>query len=198
MDNDEKDLELDVDQEEETETLDEEEEVDSDSEESLEADEESDEEEDEEEEAIDWQARALKAEKAIEKAKKANKKKKVNSNINNNLSTKAESPDDDIRAEIESLKLAERKRQYGYEHGLSPLETDKVFQIDPDPSDKTLKDPFVKAGLQALRAKERVDKNTPSSSAKRPIIQSKKFQEMSEAEKNKAFREYTKAKGLSN
>lgn len=157
----------------------------SDSEESLEAEQDSDQ--------IDWKSRAIKAEKAIENAKKSQKQeaKPVKK-------TAIANPEGDLRAEIEALKLAERKRQFGYEHGLSPKETDRVFQINSDPDTDTLKDPFIKAGIEALRRQDRVANNSLAPSAKSGTFNPKKFNKLSAQEKDAEFRRFMKSKGALN
>lgn len=158
--------------------------------EEVEDDEESeDEESDESEDSVDWQAEAKKW-KAI-----ATRKKKKSDKPE--LKTKAEKPEDDeVTARLSSLETAEKKRQFGYEHGLSPEETDKIFQINPNPNAETLKDPFVKAGLEALRRNKRVEQNTPSSSAKSSSVISKKFKDLSPDEKNAEWQKLMKQKGV--
>lgn len=73
---------------------------------------------------------------------------------------------DDIRLTVKELQMAEKKRQFGYEHGLSPEETDAVFKLSPNPTKEILEDSFVKGGLASLRAKKRVADNTPNSSSR--------------------------------
>lgn len=110
-------------------------------------------------EQIDWKAEAL-------------KQKAINQRLNKkiDLPTKKEVPDD-IRKTVEQLSLAEKKRQFGYEHGLSPEETDAVFVFSPNPTKETLAHPFVEGGLAKLRSKKRVEENTPSSSrGGRPLV----------------------------
>lgn len=148
------------------------------------------EEEQEDEELQDWEAEAKKWKAIAER----NKKKKINTNINSKLTDKAENPDVDDR--IAQLELAEKKRQFGYEHGLSPVETDKIFQLSKDPDDKVLKDPFVKAGLKALRSQERLSDNSPSISAKAQALHNKDFSKMSKEEKQAEFQKYMKKKGV--
>ena len=140
--------------------------------------------EDEQEEEVDWKAEALKF-KAI--AERRNKKKEV-------LTDKASNPDVDDR--IANLELAEKKRQFGYENGLSPIETDKIFQLNQNPDESVLKDPFVKAGLKALRSQDRVSDNSPSISAKAQTLQNKDFGKMSKDEKQAEFTKYMKKKGV--
>lgn len=145
----------------------------------------------EESEETDWKAEALKY-KAIALR---NKKKKEEKNINK-LETKAISPDDEVVSRLSHLEMAERKRQFGYEHGLSPAETDRIFSINQNPSVDTLKDPFIKAGLQAVRSQERVANNTPSSSAKSASLDRRKMSEMSKEDKQAAFEQYMKSRGI--
>lgn len=133
----------------------------------------------------DWEAEAKKWKAIAER----NKKKK-------SLQNKAQEPDDDIKADVQYLKLSEKKRQFGYENNLSPEETDKIFQINPNPTKETLKDPFVKAGIDALRRSKRLEDNVPSSSAKSNPVVTKKFKEMSDAEKNAEWQKYMKNKGV--
>lgn len=109
------------------------------------------------------------------------------------LQTKKNEPDDELKNTVAGLALAERKRQFGYENGLSPEETDAVFRINPNPTKDTLKDPFVEGGLNHLRAKKRVDSNTPGNSSRvgRPPLIIKP--NATPAEKQKAHDEWVKS-----
>lgn len=118
--------------------------------------EESQEEVEEEQPQVDWRAEALKH-KAI--AERLAKKKSPQ------LTEKKE-PQTDLAERLNNLELLEKKRQFGYEHGLSPDEADAIFKINPNPSKEDLDNPFIKGGLEALRAKRRVAENTPSSSSR--------------------------------
>ena len=71
---------------------------------------------------------------------------------------------DDIRVTVAELKMAEVKRQYGYEHSLSPEETDFVFKLSQKPTKETLDDVAIKGALQAIRAKKKINDNTPRAS----------------------------------
>lgn len=83
----------------------------------------------------------------------------------------------DSGTRLGKLELAEAKRQYAWENNLSPDETDRIFAITPQPSKKTLEDPFVKAGLEAIRAQRKVNEATPSPSGKFATIEGKPLQE---------------------
>lgn len=144
------------------------------------------------EDEVDWKAEALKYKAIADRNKK--KSNPVNSNINSKLQDKAETPDDEVVSRLSNLELAEKKRQFGYEHGLSPSQTDKVFALSQNPSKETLKDPFVKAGLDAIRRQERLANNTPSTSAKSGTIDRKALKEATPEEKQKAFEKYMKSK----
>lgn len=70
--------------------------------------------------------------------------------------------DKEIKDKVDALYVAEQKRTFGYENGLSPEETDHIFKINPNPSKEILDDPFVKGGIQAIRSAKRAKDNTPS------------------------------------
>lgn len=109
---------------------------------------------------VDWQKEALKY-KAI-----AQRYAKKNQSGTPAPKQELSKEDKDIRLTVKELQLAEKKRQFGYEHGLSPEETDAVFKLSPNPTKEVLEDPFVKGGLNALRSKKRVEENTPKSSSR--------------------------------
>jgi hypothetical protein len=119
-------------------------------------------------------ARAKKAEEELKKSKAKPQ-------------TKLKDEDgEDIRAIVKSLELAEKKRQFGYEHGLSPQETDYLFRLNPNPSKELLEDDFIKGGIQAIRAKTKVEANIPSSSASSGrVAPPKPLSEMTAEEKQK-------------
>ena len=115
------------------------------------------------------------------------------------LQTQGKSTDDDLdedlKNDIEYLKLSDRKRQFQYEHGLSPQETDKIFSINPKPTADTLKDPFIRGGLRTLRKKEELKNNIPSStSTKSSPYSSKDFQSLSAEEKQSAYEKRLKGR----
>lgn len=108
------------------------------------------------------------------------------------LQTPKKEPDVELHKTVAELALAEKKRQFGYANGLSPEETDAVFRINPSPTKETLEDPFVQGGLNNLRAKKRVDNNTPSSNSRsaRPPLTIKP--NATTAEKQQAHDEWVK------
>ena len=102
-------------------------------------------------------------------------------------------PSDEIVTTVKRLETIENKRQFGYENGLSPEETDAVFKFaNGKPTKETLENPFVKAGIESLRAQKRVEDNTPSSFARSTSFGGKQFSEMSEDERRKAFEDKMK------
>lgn len=97
-------------------------------------------------------------------------------------------------ADINEMKQAENKRQFGYENGLSPKEVDLVFKYDPKPTNATLKDPFVEGGLERLRTQAGVSKNIPRGSSARTVkINGKTWDEMKPDEKKANIVERRKA-----
>jgi hypothetical protein len=96
----------------------------------------------------------------------------------------APKPDDTLVKDVEGLKLAETKRQFGYEHQLSPQETDNLFRFanGRDPAE-TFKDPFFQAGLKESRRQQKVDDAVPSGTGRSPRVAGKTFGEMTAEER---------------
>jgi hypothetical protein len=137
---------------------------------------------------VDWQKEALKY-----KAIAQRYAKKVQGGSPAPKQDLTEKKDDDIRLTVKELQLAEKKRQFGYEHGLSPEEADAVFKLTPNPTKEVLDDPFVKGGLASLRAKKRVAENTPSSSSRSASLDID-HSKATPDEKQKAFESYVSKK----
>lgn len=125
------------------------------------------------------------------RAKKAEASKKE---APKKIEQKKEEDEDDIRQTVQQLKLAEQKRQFGFENNLSPEETDYLFKIDQNPNKEMLEDPFVKGGLEAIRAKKRDSQNTPSLSGRSPRFELPKKKDLSADEKQQHFEEYMRNK----
>ena len=94
---------------------------------------------------------------------------------------------DDIRSTVAELKLAETKRQFGYEHGLSPEETDFVFKINGKPTKEALDDVAIKGALQAIRGQKKVAGNTPRASRSSGFTLPTKKTPLTADEKQEAF-----------
>jgi len=110
----------------------------------------------------------------------------------NKLSVKEEIGDDVVQA-VRKLEMMEEKRQFGYDHQLSPEETDFIFKFaNGKPSKETLENPFIKSGIEGFRASKRVEANIPSSSSRSSIFQGKDFKEMTNDERKSAFENASK------
>lgn len=133
--------------------------------------------------------RREKAEQTIAQQKKRSKKKKLEADDDGE-------GDGDLRQEVESLKQTEKKRDFGYQHNLSPEEVDKVFAIESNPTEDTLNDPFVKEGLKGIRKQKKVSENTPSSSGQSSPLKKKGWNELSRNEKNKRWQEHMRKRGV--
>lgn len=120
--------------------------------------------------------------------------KKAEAKVEPRQITKEDKGNDDIRQTVQSLQLAETKRQFGYQNGLSPEETDHIFKINSNPSKEILEDPFVKGGLQAIRAKRRVEDNTPQTSSRSPRFELPKKEDLTPDDKQKAFEDFMASK----
>jgi len=94
---------------------------------------------------------------------------------------------DDIRSTVAELKLAETKRQFGYENGLSPEQTDFVYKINTKPSKELLEDAPIKAALKAIEDKKKVADNTPRASRSSGFTLPTKKTPLTADEKQEAF-----------
>lgn len=111
-------------------------------------------------------------------------------NFDKPISKPAEKKDDGIKQTVERLAFAEEKRQFGYENNLSPEETDYLFKISPKPTKELLQDPFVKGGIDAIRAKKKVESNTPALSSRSPRFEIPSKKDMTAEDKQKHFEDY--------
>lgn len=133
-------------------------------------------------EAVDWKAKALELEQ---------KNKQLYARLKK--PAKAEKPSlkseefGEIRNAVSDVVLWKQKMQYGYEHGLSPEETEKVFQFAKAPTKETLDDPFIKAGLAAIRKERRIAEATPSPTGRSSKVEGKSFGELKPEERAKNF-----------
>lgn len=144
--------------------------------------------EDDEEDGFDWKADALKHRAIADRLK--GKLAKVAPITRTNEEHKV---DEEITKDVAALKQAEAKRQFGFEHGLSPQETDHAFRFaNGKPTKETLEDPFFKSGLEGLRTKERLEKNLPGSNSRSSVFKDKSFAESSEEDRKKSFEKRVK------
>jgi len=72
-----------------------------------------------------------------------------------------------VEKTLQETQLLERKRNFGYEHGLSPKQVNHVFRLTKRPTAKFLEKPHVKAAIEAIKSQEKIAKNTPSGSGKK-------------------------------
>ena len=91
---------------------------------------------------------------------------------------------------LSRLELLEAKRQFAWENNLSPDETDKVFSLTQNPTKETLKDPFIQAGLEGIRALKRVSEATPSTSGAAKRYSGKSFDELSVDEQTQNYSDH--------
>lgn len=94
---------------------------------------------------------------------------------------------DEIKSTVSQLAMKDKMLDFGLEYGLSREEVQAVFRINPNPSKETLEDPFVKGGLQAIRAKKSLENAIPSSSKRSPTVDGKTWTEMSKEERAKNY-----------
>lgn len=92
---------------------------------------------------------------------------------------------------VKELAKEREVSNFAEDNGISISQARQVFKYNPNPSKDTLSDPFIKAGLDAMARKSRIESNTPSSS-KVSTYAGKTFKELPDADKEKNFAEHMK------
>lgn len=134
-------------------------------------------------------ARAKRAETLV-KELKSQTKDKPNSQVK-----PPEPPDTEITKRVETLEVMEQKREFGFKHSLSPAEVDAIWRhTGGKEPEKALDDDFIKGGLEAIRAKRRVEDNTPGASKRGFNVEGKGFNDLPREEKIKNFGKFVKDK----
>lgn len=135
--------------------------------------------------------------KALYEQEKSDKKKLERKLFSVKASSKplTEKPqvDDETVKTVQRLALLEEKRQFGFDNGLSPEETDAVYKFSSgNPTKETLEHPFVKAGIESLRSQKKLESNIPGSTSRSPIFSDKNFAEMTDDERRSSFEQASK------
>lgn len=124
---------------------------------------------------VDWKGEALKY-KAMLLRQKKNKPQLVEKAV-----------PDEIFKDVQELKLERAKREFGFTNGLSPEETDFVFRFDSKNPAEGMKNPFVKNGIDSLRAQKKSESGTLSPSSRAPKLSQEDFTKMSKEDRQKSF-----------
>lgn len=97
--------------------------------------------------------------------------------------------DNPIDSRLSAIEQANAKRDFGYQYGLSPTETDLVFKFaGGKPTAKTLENPFVKGGLEHLRTSNNLKNNMSSGSGASTFeVEGKKWDDLKPDEKQANF-----------
>lgn len=93
-------------------------------------------------------------------------------------------------ARLDGIELANAKRDFGYDYGLSPKQVDFVAKFDPKLSAKTLELPHIKAALESMGNAAKARTNTPRTSGRTFTSKDKPFAKLSEDEKRANFGEH--------
>lgn len=133
---------------------------------------------DDEEEAeptVDYKAKAEAAERhAATLQRLLNKKGKTITNDNK--------PNNDFTKDILEVRQALKIENFAEENGLTKAQARKVFEINPNATAETLKDPFIQAGLERIKRQDRVDDATPQG-GRVTTVNGKTWKDMSDDER---------------
>lgn len=92
---------------------------------------------------------------------------------------------------VKELAKEREISNFAEENAISVSQARQVFKFHPSPTKEVLNDPFIKAGLDAMARKARIESNTPSS-AKVSTFAGKSFKDLPVEDKNKHFAEHLK------
>lgn len=101
-----------------------------------------------------------------------------------------------LKKEVDSLKISEQKRTFGYDNGFSPKETDLLWNLakaENKKPEEMLNDSTWKVILDAKRADEKIKNATPRSSSRSVQIDGKDFSDLPEDEQRKNWGKITGA-----
>jgi len=95
--------------------------------------------------------------------------------------------DNEIQKDIAEIKFYRKVEVFAEENGLNKKQAEQVLKLYPNATAETLKDPFIKAGIDALARKERVAENTPRGSSTKSTTSSKSYGQMTPEEKKEWY-----------
>ena len=96
-------------------------------------------------------------------------------------------PNSDFTKDILEVRQALKVDAFAEENGLTKAQARKVFEINPNATAETLKDPFIAEGLKAIARKDRVDEATPQG-GRVTTVNGKTWKDMSEDERRANYK----------
>ncbi len=129
----------------------------------------------ESDELLELRAFKLEADKKAAIARRLAKKPQNSNNNNSN--------DQELAKDIAEFKFDRKVSRFAEDNGLTRAQAEKVLQLNPNATADDLKDEFMKAGLEALAKKQRVNVNTPRGRNTTSNTPAKSLTEMTPAEK---------------
>ncbi len=138
---------------------------------------------DDDSKSTDWETKAKQAEnRAAMLQRLLNKKDKTIIKTNKSDPTS-------ISRDIEEIKLMRKIDTFAEDNNLTKSQAKKVFEINPNATAETLKDPFIAEGLKAIARKEKVEQATPGA-GRSSTVGGKTFKEMTLEEREANFSKF--------
>lgn len=104
---------------------------------------------------------------------------------------------EELKKEVDSLKVSEQKRTFGYDNGFSPAETDMIWSLataNKKKPEEMLTDETWKLMLDSKRTVEKTKSAIPHSSSRTGTVNGKNFDELPVDEQRKNWGTVTGAK----
>ncbi len=94
----------------------------------------------------------------------------------------------ETKTSVAQLVQKDRIRDYAEDNGITIKEARHVFSIVPNPTKKTLRDPFIAGGLERMRQVNSTDENIPTGSSARVFkVEGKPWNELTPEQKKENF-----------
>lgn len=103
--------------------------------------------------------------------------------------TKPNLIDQDLAKDIAEFKFDRKVSRFAEDNGITRGQAEKLLKMKPDATAEDLNDEFIKAGLEALERKNRVQKNTPRGANSVSSSPAKSLSEMTPAEKEAWYKQ---------
>lgn len=137
------------------------------------------EEDEKEEDSVDYKAKYFQLQRHYNKKQTATP------------AVKAETVTKSTEELVKELAKEREISNFAEDNDISVSQARQVYKVNSSPTKETLNDPFIKAGLDAMARKSRLEANTPSA-AKVSTYAGKAFKDLPLSEKNKHFADHLK------
>jgi hypothetical protein len=103
--------------------------------------------------------------------------------------TQTKSLDPETLKDIAEIKFDKKVAKFADANDLSIAQAERVLKHNPNATAEDLKDPFIKAGIDAIGRRDRLERNSPKGKQTRSATPSKPLSEMTPAERDAWYKD---------